>query len=588
VMAAEAGDSGSSLRAAPDALAMFLWLVRLRWLAIGGVGLVLSIGGALDILPQGSTRALWVVLAGLTVYNAWLRFGVLSSAPRIGFTGQIVVDCLALALFVHFAGGIENPFFPLFVLHVVNANIVLRPQAASAILLLAIGLAAGVVLGEGSGLLTHYCLYEAGPRCWGASIGVPSLAALGGLILTFIASAFFARHLTGRLQDSERRLTAAVHDLFSEKRQLAETRSQIERERSRLQSIMDCMGDAITFSDLDGRLRLANERARDIQRVAGPLADSALSGSAALQRILAAGDGPGALVPPRYDRGGRTFEATVAVVRDAQGEPMGTVTVERDITDRLALEQRLMHEERMAVVGKLAAAVAHEINNPIGVVSLYAQHALARLPADHPIERHLHVIRRNAESCRKIIGDLLGLARTRQPQRRAVDLREICRDVARAVEPMAVRRGVQLSDAAGDGDAAPLWIDGDADQLYQAALNLAVNAVEACGEADRVTLRAGEAAAADGVVRIIEVRDTGPGIPAAERERIFHPFYSTKPDGTGLGLAVADNIVKSHGGHIAVENASPRGTVFCMRLPAAAPDPVTTPAEAARAADAVV
>lgn len=566
-------------------------VIRLRWLAICGVAVVLAVSGpVLGVLPPGSAPTLWTVLAALTAYNTALGW----LGPDRGWpwltrlAGQIVVDCLALASLVHFAGGAENPFIGLFVLHVVNANIVLRPRAASQILLLAIGLTAVIVLGEGTGLIAHHCLRQDG-SCWGATLSVPSLAVLAATVLTLIASAFLARHLTARLQDSERRLTAAVHDLSHEKQHLAETQTLIDLERSRLQSVMDCIADAVTFSDLDGRLRLANQRAREIQRIAGPLADRVPTNPEALSRLLgSSGDGETASTLPRYERGGRTFEATLALVRDARGQPIGTVTVERDISDRLVLERHLMHEERMAVVGKLAATVAHEINNPIGVVSLYAQHALAQLPAGDPIRGHLDVIRRNAESCRKIIGNLLGLARTRQPEQRSVDLRDLCRDVVRSVEPMAAGHGVRLTDARAPGDAAPLWVQGDADQLYQAILNLAVNAIEACSDGDLVTLRSGTAIADGAASHVIEVRDSGPGVPTDQRERIFQPFYSTKPAGTGLGLAVADNIVKNHGGRITSESAVPHGMVFRIHLPPAARAPIATNDGDARAPDAAI
>lgn len=568
VSTAAEGSGDRALLAVPDR-SMFGWLVRLRWLAAAGVALVLLVSGPLlAVLPRGRAPALWAVLTGLAVYNTLLQF--LGSDRRLPwlthFTCQITVDCVALALFVHLSGGVENPFLPLFVLHVVSANIVLHPRAARAVLLLAIVLVVAVVLGEGAGLLAHRCLRPNAVGCLGSTVTASSLAVLGGLVLTLAASGFFARHLTARLQNSESRLTDAVRELCGDKRRLAETRREIEAEQSRLQSVLDCMADAVTFSDLDGRLRLANRRAHEIRRIAGPLPDPILPAPSAFS--VPGGEDSTLRTFQTYERGGRTFEATWAVVRDARAEPIGTVTVERDISDRLALERHLMHEERMSVVGKLAAAVAHEVNNPIGVVSLYAQHARAQLPAGHAIEGHLEVIRRNAESCRKIVGDLLGLARTRAPERKAVDLRAIGHDVGRSVEPMAARKGVRVVDECGTAEVDALWVEGDADQICQAVLNLAVNAIEACGDGDRITLRTGEENVGGSTTGIIEVRDSGPGVPVDQRDRIFQPFFSTKPDGTGLGLAVADNIARSHAGRITVEAAEPRGAVFRIHLPA--------------------
>jgi hypothetical protein len=144
--------------------AVFWWLVRLRWLAVLGVAATLVLAGSvLDRLPLGSTPWLWSVAGALAAYNAALTFlgPHRGSSWLTSFGAQIAVDCIALATSVHFAGGVENPFLPLFVLHVVNANIVLAGRGALCVLGLAIALIAAVVLGEGTGLVAHHCLHQA-------------------------------------------------------------------------------------------------------------------------------------------------------------------------------------------------------------------------------------------------------------------------------------------------------------------------------------------------------------------------------------------------------------------------------------------
>lgn len=551
--------------------AVFRWLVGLRWIAIVGVAIVLGVTGpVMGILPPNLALALWTVLAALASYNTALTLlGRSWGRPWLThFAGQIVIDCLALAALVHFSGGVENPFLSLFVLHVVNANIVLRPRAASALLLVALALAVVVVVGEGAGWLPHHCL-RGGHACWGRTLSPWSLGALGGLGLTLVASSYTARYLTARLHDSELRLATTVDDLSVEKERLAETRTAIELERSRLQAIIDCMADAVTFSDPEGRVLLSNERARELRRGAGPSDETDPNGPETLAAIFeSVARGRGSKTQPAFARSGMSYEATCSVVRDHHEAPLGLVTVTRDITERLALERHLMHDERMAVVGKIAAAVAHEINNPIGVVSLYAQHALAKLPPGSPIQKHLETIRRNAESCRKITGDLLELARPRTPEHERVDLRLLCKDVAQSVEALAATYGVQVADESRS-NAAPLWAEGDAGQLRQALLNLALNAVEASQEGDRVSIRAYETQDRDATARVVEVSDTGSGIPLDQLAQIFQPFFTTKPSGTGLGLAVADNIVKAHHGRMTVDSAENRGTTFRILLPTA-------------------
>ncbi|MBE7484261.1 MAG: hypothetical protein HS104_30370 [Polyangiaceae bacterium] len=386
-----------------------------------------------------------------------------------------------------------------------------------------------------------------------------ALGTLAGLVLTLVVSSLLTHYLTGKHQ-SERRPAGSVDDPSLESDRLRDAREELETERSRLQAIIDCMGDAVSFSDRAGNVLLENQRAAQLWGAPGA-ADATRAD--VLKATL-----EGATGARVFEHAGRSYEATSSVVRDQRERSMGLVVVARDVTDRLALERRLAHEEQISVVGKLAAVVAHEINNPIGVVSLYAQHALARLPKGDPLQRHLETIQRNAESCRKITGDLLELARPRKPKHERVDLRTVCHDVAQSVEPLAAKLGVRIIH---EESASAVWAEADAQQLRQAVLNLTLNAIEASRQGGTVQLRAFEAPELAPITRAIEISDCGEGIPAEELERIFQPFFTTKPTGTGLGLAVADNIVRGHGGSISVESETRQGTTFRVLLPEVPP-----------------
>lgn len=541
---------------------VFWWLVRLRWVAVFGVAVTLLLAGpVLDRLPVDSSPWLWSAALALLAYNSALA--LLGPHPRWPWlthcAGQIAVDCVALATFVHLAGGIDNPFLPLFVLHVVNASIALRRGAALLVLGLAITLLAAIVVGEGTGIGAHHCLRQDREPCSGGALDLRALAVLGGLVLTLVASSRFTRFLTATLRLGQRRLAAMVDELNVETAQLADTRATIDTERSRLQAIIDCMGDAVTFSGPDGSVMLSNQRARDLWRACEPLTDPQSFG-AHLTGVIGP---PTSCGHATFERGGRVFEATCSPVRNRQEETLGLVMVARDITERLAMEKHLMRDEQMSVVGKLAAAVAHEINNPIGVVVLYSQDALAKSSPESPIYKHLEAIHRNADSCRRITSDLLKLARPRRPERRPVDLRQLCREVIDSVRPLAMSAGVQISGGR-HSSAVPLWADADAGLLHQAVLNLAVNAIEAAKNGDEVSIGAYPG---HGGARVVEVRDTGVGIAADHVEQIFQPFFTTKPAGTGLGLSVAENIVKSHAGRIDVESIVGTGTMFRIVLP---------------------
>lgn len=306
---------------------------------------------------------LWSAAIALLAYNSALA--LLGPHPRwpclTHCAGQIAVDCVALATFVHLAGGIDNPFLPLFVLHVVNASIALRRGAALLVLGLAIALLAAIVVGEGTGIVADHCLRPDGEPCSGGAMDLRALAVLGGLVLTLVANSRFTRFLTTTLRLGQRRLVAMVDELNVEKARLADTRAAIDTERSRLQAIIDCMGDAVTFSGPNGSVMLSNQRARELWRAYGPLADPQSFGAQFTDII----GPPTSRAHATFERGGRVFEATCSPVRTKTEETLGLVMVARDITDRLAMEKHLMRDEQMSVVGKLAAAVAHEINDPI-------------------------------------------------------------------------------------------------------------------------------------------------------------------------------------------------------------------------------
>ncbi|GMU61756.1 MAG: hypothetical protein AMXMBFR34_35190 [Myxococcaceae bacterium] len=546
---------------------LFSWLVSLRWIALLGVGFILGLAGPVfDRLPAGSAPWLWAVAGALAAYNAALAWlGPSRGAAGLGsFGAQITIDCLALAAFVHFAGGLENPFLPLFALHVVNANIVLSGRGATRVLLLTVALVAALAT-EGHGLLAHHCVARPGAS---HALDLTALAGLGGLVLTLVTLSAFTRFLTQRLHWGRRKLMTTVAELQREKDLLASAQVAVDTERERLQAIIDCMGDAVTFVDARGNVLFSNQRGRALwpaqEQGATPVA---------FEELMASAGTPGA--PPvtkvTFERGGRTFETAHSLVRSAEGETLGLVMVARDLTERLAIEKRLMHDEQMSVVGRLAAAVAHEINNPIGVIFLYSEHALARQPPE-PLRENLEIIHRNADACRRIVGGLLNLARPQRPEWRPVNLRRLCREIAEAVRPLALRAGVRVTTDAGEADE--LAAMADAGMLHQAVLNLAVNAVEAAGAEGAVAIRAcSTPGRADGMSHAIEVRDTGPGIAPDELERVFQPFYTTKESGTGLGLWIAENVVRFHHGRIDVESTADAGTIFRVLLPEGATAP---------------
>jgi signal transduction histidine kinase len=222
-------------------------------------------------------------------------------------------------------------------------------------------------------------------------------------------------------------------------------------------------------------------------------------------------------------------------------------------------QEQLVQHEKLAGIGRLAAGVAHEINNPLGVILGYTR--LLRRRAEGAVAEDLQVIEDETLRAKHIVDGLLDLSRPLHGEPERVDLRALAEDVLARLADAHVLEGVGV-EVQGEG-----FTQGHPAKLRQVMLNLVRNAAEAAGAGGRVVVRV-EAGAE--VVRLA-VEDSGPGLSAEARARLFEPFFTTKAAGTGLGLAVSQGIVRAHGGELEAEDAPGGGARFVARLPAASP-----------------
>jgi two-component system NtrC family sensor kinase len=249
------------------------------------------------------------------------------------------------------------------------------------------------------------------------------------------------------------------------------------------------------------------------------------------------------------------------------------LTIARDITDKkraseeLIRQRELLHQrEKLAALGSLLAGVAHELNNPLSVV--VARAAILEERDDPGTRDAASKIRAAAERCARIVRTFLAMARQQQPERVSVAISEVV-TAALDITGYALRTsGIEVVlDLA---EPVPPVL-ADADQLHQVFMNLIINAQQALQDQPlprKLSLTSRFDAGAN-AIRII-VADNGPGIPEAVRKRIFEPYFTTKPlgSGTGVGLAVCLGIVEAHGGTLTVESGEGSGTVFTIVLPA--------------------
>jgi len=215
----------------------------------------------------------------------------------------------------------------------------------------------------------------------------------------------------------------------------------------------------------------------------------------------------------------------------------------------------------MASLGVLSSGVAHEINNPLGVILGYAGYIEGKMAEDDPNYRYIHEIKRESKRCKKIVQDLLSYARTPRPSLELVDLNRLLAQIVDFAANHTDMRGVTITTAFAP--ALPLiMLDGD--QMRQVAINLILNAGGAMPEGGILTVRTEQL---DTEHVQISFADSGCGIPPESIERIFEPFYTTKERGTGLGLAITRQIIEQHHGAISIESTPGTGTTVRVTLP---------------------
>jgi two-component system NtrC family sensor kinase len=225
------------------------------------------------------------------------------------------------------------------------------------------------------------------------------------------------------------------------------------------------------------------------------------------------------------------------------------------------METALAQQGKMASLGILSSGVAHEINNPLGVILGYASYIEGKIGPEDPHYKFIHEIKRESKRCKKIVQDLLSYARTPKPTLEETDINEL---LGQIVDFAANHTDMHHVTIAREFAPELPRIMADGDQLRQVAINLILNAGAAMDKGGRLVV--GTASDGDGVLRIT-FSDNGAGIAEEHMDRIFEPFFTTKARGTGLGLAITRQIVEQHQGRISMESTPGEGTTVTITLP---------------------
>jgi len=415
-----------------------------------------------------------------------------------------------------------------------------------------------------------------------AALAVPTFTGDQVLVLVFFMS---------ETREEDRRLVeivaAAAAQLGSQlQRKRAEERLRQSEERYR--TLAEAAHDAIFIISRDDRVEYVNSfaagrfHARPEDLIGQPRTalfppDVAEPQKAALLHVFESGEPVYAENQTRFPDGEVWLGTRLAPIRDEAGEVWAVLGIARDITERKraeaglaakneelrAMTQQMWQTAKLATMGELAASIAHELNNPLGTVSLRVESLSAQVPPGDPMHRELKVIEQEVDRMGTLVANLLQFSRRGSQQISTLDVRE---EIDRTLElihyHLRQRQVAVVRDFAPD---LPL-IQADRQHLRQLFLNLFTNAADAMPEGGTLTLRV---SAVENQV-LIEITDTGMGIAPENLPKVMEPFFTTKPDGkgTGLGLAICRRVAQEHGGTLAIASAGPgQGATVRVTLP---------------------
>jgi len=566
---------------APERIRQYAWwFICMRWIAVVLTAVLVSASvWVFRWLPRDVWWPLLLAVATLAgvnlVYMMLLhRDGGLSFLlPVQGF-----VDVGILTFLLHFSGGLENPLAMIVVFHVIIGGILLSRRQCYALAATASGLFALLGLGEWSGILEHHTLllspsFEQGGRLVHlAHYPVYVIGSASLLAVVLLLTANFVTTLAERMRNDERRLEVLA-DRALAGQQL-------------LEQALDTTGTGLRVVDESLQTRWANRLWRgwfeappgsEARGPGPPTGRADLPANQSLQdgrsRVTELAIDPPPPGGPERQRPGvpaRTFKVTTAPLKDATGRIQQIAQLAEDITGHKELQARMVRAERLAALGQLAGQVAHEVNNPIGIISgkiwvLLSDH---RSEMTDVIAGELGKIREAAERVARIASGLLSYSRPSRGERARLDLRLCIRKSLALIEEPARRSAVQIRDLL-PRELPP--IHANAGEMEQVFLNLFLNALDAMPNGGCLSVSAQVLAEPrDQVSRVaIVVADTGVGIAPDIRERLFEPFFTTKQEGrgTGLGLGICLGLVRGHRGEIDVESEPNQGTRFTVTLP---------------------
>jgi two-component system sensor histidine kinase PilS (NtrC family) len=535
----------------------------LGWLYVGRLLLVAAIlarrasySGLVDQVV-GAMVGIAVILTALSFWHTHRG----NRVPQQGFLyGQLTFDALLVTAVVQLTGGAQSAYAPLYILLIGVAALLLSARGGILIGLFAIALYLGSTIWGPSGALESAVLFQ---------------------IVLFILVALVTGYLGGRL-----RVAGAA---------LGQVETELAQLRLDTGDILNTMNTGVLTVDGAGALVYINPAAEEMLE----LAADRWVGQPVLEQLDRVAPGLGEVISrsAREQIALRRFE-TYPLAEDSSVLGVSTTLVERlgdqrpvvtaifqDITEKKRVEALRRRAERLEAIAGLSASLAHEIKNPLASI----RSAVEQI-ADGKIDREddqllKALVVRESDRLSRLLTEFIDFARVKVTAPQPVDLLALVRQVVQLVcsHPDASERTIEVSV---EGDPDQLLIRGAGDLLHRAVFNLVLNAAQWAGEGGEVRLALDEVRSdllspALGALRLVRltVTDTGPGVPEAIVDHIFDPFFTRRPGGTGLGLALVQRAVEAHSGAVFVDNGPANSgigatfTLYLPALPAHSPEP---------------
>lgn len=519
---------------------------RLKWLMfirLVLITIILAFGALVFFFEPGPFYVIGAFYVATIIYTLLLKS---SLDLRLQGYIQLSVELALITFVVHITGGVESIFVGFYVITILCASVLLPVGGGIVIAILASVFFSGLVLAEVTGLLPFSQTSFINPYVDAAYVAFLLFYRIAILLL----AGFLSNDIAGRLREAGR---------------------EIDKLRDLNELILRHITSGLLTTNSNGQIIHANRSAEIILETArgGLLGRSwvslfGLEDQAPEESKSLIGKAKSSLraelAVPLVDGRKKPVGLSLSDIRDEDGAVIGHVIVFRDLTEIKELEDRVRMSDRLSAVGELAAGIAHEIRNPLASIRGSIEVLKERGMFGMQDEKLVSVILKESDRLNQIIQSFLDYVRARPSSFDSVNLEELVDEIIMLLKHSdKVGDRIRLERRTGTGH---LTILGDADQLKQVFFNLLDNAVEAMQDGGVLTV---ECRGNGGIVQV-EIADTGEGI-AADKGRLFEPFYTTKPKGVGIGLTIADRIVRNHGGRIEARNREGGGSVFTVVLP---------------------